>query len=60
MADKNVAAQAEVKELRERIELTELRARDVEAQARLLEAKIRLGEAQLKLRGQRAQKPHEE
>jgi hypothetical protein len=55
LSENKTGAQTEIKELRERIELTELRARDVEAQARLLEARLRLGEAQLKLRSQRSQ-----
>ena len=42
-------------QLKQRIELSELRAIEVEMQARLLEAKVRLGEAQARLKLQRQQ-----
>jgi hypothetical protein len=50
-----LARHDEVAELKHRVELSELRALDVEMQARYLEAKVRLGEAQARLKSQRLQ-----
>jgi hypothetical protein len=50
MASTDTSALSEIKQMRERIELNELRARDLEAQARILEARQRLYDAQAKLK----------
>lgn len=45
----------EVAQLKDRVELLELKAREVEAHARILDAKHRLNESQTKLKAQRLQ-----
>jgi len=45
----------QIAQLKDRVEILELRARDAEAQARIAEAKYRLSETQLKMRAQRRQ-----
>lgn len=52
--DTGAGHQDEIRELKSRIELTELRARDVEAQARLLDGQMRLAESRAKFKASRA------
>ena len=53
--EQNTESQEELVQLKQRIELSELRALDVEMQARFVEARVRLGEAHARLKSQRAQ-----
>ena len=50
MASTDTSTLTDIKQIQERIELNELRARDLEAQARILEARQRLHDAQAKLK----------